>query len=274
MELNADGTHAGVMSLDQGTFTITAGNALGASSRAVNYYYDRVSLTFDGNLTVGTPIDGTYLSAQNTSAGGLKVTAGSDVVFAGRIYNYTRMWVNVGAGGTVTSSRPATLTLLCSQNGMSQDNDFGGENRADSAAFAGQVSVKKQGSYQHTLAATSSSTGTLKVTAGTLTLSGSWANCTNLVAAGGTFAVKNVNAFGDNLRAPGESPKVEVDVTSGASLVLDYTGCIDCAAFRVGGVKLYGTFGAPGSGADNEYAWISGTGLMRVLPKGTTIIFR
>ena len=138
VELNADGTHAGVMSLDQGTFTITAGNALGASSRAVNYYYDRVSLTFDGNLTVGTPIDGTYLSAQNTSAGGLKVTAGSDVVFAGRIYNYTRMWVNVGAGGT----------------------------------------------------------------------------------------------------------------------------------------KLYGTFGAPGSGADNQYSWISGTGLMRVLPKGTTIIFR
>ena len=385
VELNADGTHAGVMSLDQGTFTITAGNALGASSRAVNYYYDRVSLTFDGNLTVGTPIDGTYLSAQNTSAGGLKVTAGSDVVFAGRIYNYTRMWVNVGAGGTatfrkglvvgvnamtghldlrgggtvivtnatatmgqktimngstldlrvagnklssgntywteltksrlvtrvdnalengmmvyldasssfdmdghnqqlnvlhglagstVTSSRPATLTLLCSQNGMSQDNDFGGENRADSAAFVGQVSVKKQGSYQHTLAATSSSTGTLKVTAGTLTLSGSWPNCTNLVAAGGTFAVKNVNAFGDNLRAPGESPKVEVDVASGASLALDYTGRIDCAAFRVGGVKLYGTFGAPGSGADNEYAWISGTGLMRALPKGVTIIIR
>ena len=92
--------------------------------------------------------------------------------------------------------------------------------------------------------------------------------------AGGTFAVKNVNAFGDNLRAPGESPKVEVDVTSGASLVLDYAGHIDCAAFRLGGTKLYGTFGAPGSGADNEYAWISGTGLMRVLPKGTTIIFR
>ena len=385
VELNANGTHSGALSLDQGAFTVTAGNALGASSRAVNYYYDRASLTFNGNLTVDTPINGTYLSAQNTSAGGLKVTAGSDVVFAGRIYNYTRMWVNVGAGGTatfrkglvvgvnamtghldlrgggtvivtnapatmgqktimngstldlrvagnklssgntywteltksrlvtrvdnaldngmmvyldasssfdmdghnqqlnvlhglagstVTSSRPATLTLLCSQNGMSQDNEFGGENRADSAAFVGQVSVTKQGSHQHTLAAASSSTGTLKVTAGTLTLSGSWANCTNLVVAGGTFAVKNVNAFGDNLRALGESPKVEVDVASGASLVLDYTGRIDCAAFRVGGVKLYGTFGAPGSGADNEYAWISGTGFMRALPQGTTVIFR
>ena len=42
----------------------------------------------------------------------------------------------------------------------------------------------------------------------------------------------------------------------------------------MGGVKLYGTFGASGSGADNEYAWISGTGLMRVLPQGTMVIFR
>ncbi|MBO7686739.1 MAG: hypothetical protein J6V72_10155, partial [Kiritimatiellae bacterium] len=102
VELNANGTHSGALSLDQGAFTVTAGNALGVSSRAVNYYYDRASLTFNGNLTVDTPINGTYLSAQNTSAGGLKVTAGSDVVFAGRIYNYTRMWVNVGAGGTAT----------------------------------------------------------------------------------------------------------------------------------------------------------------------------
>ena len=183
------------------------------------------------------------------------------------------------AGGMLVSSRPATLMLLCNQNGISQDNNngngvYGPEGRTNRVVFVGNVSLVKQGSLQHTLAATSSSTGTLKVTAGTLTLSGSWVNCTNLVAAGGTFAVKNVNAFGDNLRAPGERPKVEVDVASGASLVLDYAGRIDCAAFRVDGAKLYGTFGAPGSGAANEYAWISGTGLMRVLPQSTTIIFR
>ena len=386
VELNADGTHAGALTLDQGAFKVTAGNALGASSRKVSYHYDRASLTFDGNFTVGAPIDGTPLSAEGTSAGGLKVTAGSDVVFAGRIYNYTRMWVNVGAGGTatfrnglvvgvngmtghldlrgggtfivtnapatmgqktimngstldlrvagnklssgntywteltnsrlvtrvdnafengamvylgtscsfdmdghnqklnvlhglagstVTSPRPATLTLLCSQNGMAQDNNYGGENRANPVAFAGQVSVTKQGSCQHTLAATSSSTGTLKVTAGTLTLSGSWPNCTNVVVSGGTFAVKNANAFGDADRAPGEQPKVVLNVAaSDAALNLDYSGRIDCAEIHVDGEKSFGTFGATGSGAENEVAWITGTGFIRVLPKGTQVIFR
>ena len=385
VELNADGAHAGALTLDQGTFKVTAGNALGASSRTVNYHYDRASLTFDGNFTVGAPIDGTPLSAEGTSAGGLKVTAGSDVAFAGRIYNYTRMWVNVGAGGTatfrnglvvgvngmtgqldlrgggtfvvtnapatmgqktimngstldlrvagnklssgntywteltnsrlvtrvdnafengimvylgtsssldmdghnqklhvlhgvagsmVTSSRPATLTLLCSQNGMAQDANYGGENRANPVAFAGQVSVTKQGSCQHTLAATSSSTGTLKVTAGILTLSGSWPNCTNVVVSGGTFAVKNANAFGDADRAPGAQPKLVLDMSAGASLNLDYSGRIDCAEIRVGGEKSFGTFGAAGSGAENEVAWITGTGFIRVLPKGTQVIFR
>ena len=386
VELNADGAHAGALTLDQGTFKVTAGNALGASSRTVNYHYDRASLTFDGNFTVGAPIDGTPLSAEGTSAGGLKVTAGSDVAFAGRIYNYTRMWVNVGAGGTatfrkglsvgvngmighlslngggtfivtnapatmgqktimndstldlrvagnklssgntywtelsksrlvtrvdnafdngmmvylgtsssfdmdghnqklnvlhglagstVTSSRPATLTLLCSQNGMAQDNNYGGENRANPVAFAGQVNVTKQGSCQHTLAATSSSTGTLKVTAGTLTLSGSWPNCTNVVVSGGTFAVKNANAFGDADRAPGEKPKVVFNMAaSGAALNLDYSGRIDCAEIHVDGEKSFGTFGAAGSGAENERSWITGTGFIRALPSGTSIIFR
>ncbi len=75
--------------------------------------------------------------------------------------------------------------------------------------------------------------------------------------------MKDENAFGDRDRAPGKAPnvKVQVEAASGASLVLDYF--VDCAEFRVDGERLYGTFGAPGSGADHEYAWISGQGLMR-----------
>ena len=172
-------------------------------------------------------------------------------------------------------ARPATLTLLCSQNGNAQDNILGGENRANSAAFSGLVSVTKQGSFQHTLAATSSSTGTLKVTAGILTLSGAWPNCTNVVVSGGTFAVKNANAFGDNLRAQGEKPKVVFNVAaSGAALNLNNSGMIDCAEIRVGGEKVFGKFGAVGSGAEHEVAWITGTGFIRALPSGTSIIFR
>ena len=179
-------------------------------------------------------------------------------------------------GSTVTSVRPATITLACDGNNESynQGSPYNDTNRVNQAVFTGCVSLTKNGAYPHNLGATSSSTGTLKVTAGILTLSGAWPNCTNVVVAGGTFAVKNANAFGDNLRASGEGPKVEVDVASGGALLLDYAGIIDCAAFRVDGEKLYGTFGAVGSGADNEYAWISGTGRMRVLRNGTSLIFR
>ena len=49
---------------------------------------------------------------------------------------------------------------------------------------------------------------------------------------------------------------------------------IDCAEIRVGGEKVFGTFGAVGSGAEHEVAWIVGTGLIRALPSGTVITFR
>ena len=98
-------------------------------------------------------------------------------------------------------------------------------------------------------------------------------NCTNVVVAGGTFAVKNVNAFG--APAQGERSKLFVDVAaSGATLNLDYTGNIECQEIRLAGVKQYGTFGATGSGAENEVAWITGTGTIRALPAGTWLILR
>ena len=376
VELNAGNAHSGSLLFDSGTFKITASGALGSSSRAARYYYDRASLAFHGDLTIDPPIDGTYLSSPNATAGGLKITTGSDVTFNGRVHSSTYMWMTVGPGGTATfenglgvganamlghlsldgggtvvvrnvaadmggktmvnggttldvrvagnqlnagdafwteindgtlvtgvadaladgsmvylgssgvfdldghdqsvsaqhgiagakvaSSRPATLTILGDQDGNAHDNQYGGAGRTNRTAFVGQVNLTKLGSGQQTLAAASTSTGTLKVASGTLSLVGSWVNCTNLVVAGGTFAAKNANAFGDDLRAPGAKPKLEVDVASGASLVLDYDGQIDCSAFRVDGVSLRGTIGSPGSGADNEYAWISGPGLMHV----------
>ena len=380
VELNAGNAHSGSLLFDSGTFKITASGALGSSSRAARYYYDRASLAFHGDLTIDPPIDGTYLSSPNATAGGLKITTGSDVTFNGRVHSSTYMWMTVGPGGMATfenglgvganamlghlsldgggtvvvrnvaadmggktmvnggttldvrvagnrlnagdafwteindgtlvtrvadaladgsmvylgssgvfdldghdqsvsaqhgiagakvaSSRPATLTILGDQDGNAHDSQYGGAGRTNRTAFVGQVNLTKLGSVQQTLAAASTSTGTLKVASGTLSLVGSWVNCTNLVVAGGTFAAKNANAFGDGLRAPGEKPKLEVDVTSGASLALDYDGQIDCAAFRVDGVNIRGTIGAPGSGADHEYAWISGPGLMSAKATG------
>ena len=70
-------------------------------------------------------------------------------------------------------------------------------------------------------------------------------------------------------------PKVVLNVAaSNAALNLDYSGRIDCAEIRVGGAKAFGTFGAVGSGAENAVAWITGTGFIRALPPGVTIIFR
>ena len=42
----------------------------------------------------------------------------------------------------------------------------------------------------------------------------------------------------------------------------------------MGGEKVFGKFGAVGSGAENERSWITGTGLIRALPSGTVITFR
>ena len=388
VELNATSTHSGALTLEQIAVKATADNALGSASRAVNYYHDRTSLTFDGNITIASPLYGTYLSGSTTSAGGLNVAAGASVTFNGLVRDYNSMWVNVGAGATATfqgglgvstdamsgflylsgggtlvvtntrmsvgqrlqtvsgstvtldlcvednrlmdrywaeyksgailthvtnafsggtslylgatttldlcgknqwfnrlhgaagasvkSDEPATLTILGDGTTVDTGESYGTDaTRANSTAFSGQVSVTKQGSVQHTLAAVSSSTGTLKVTNGTLTMgaAASWVNCTNVVVAGGTFAVKNAGAFG--VPAQGERPKLFVDVAaSGATLNLDYTGRIECKEIHLDGVKQYGTFGATGSGAENEVSWITGTGTIRALPNGTVFSLR
>ena len=384
-ELNTASTHSGSLLLDQGTFRVTADNALGAASRTVQYHFNTASLVFAGDVTNAAPIDGTW-GVSGSQDGGLKIADGANAVFTGKATFYNAAWVDVGAGATATfangfqvnvngmnchlqlkgsgtvvitnspisltmqaysasgqtttldlrvpnnrlcgrywaefpaatvrtraanafhtgtslylgakgtldlcgtpqqlnrlhgaagavarSDAPATLTLLGGSTIVDAGDLHGNDaTRVDNTSFSGQVSVTKQGSVQHTLGGVSSSTGTLTVAEGTLTLSGAWPNCTNVVVSGGTFAVKNANAFGDADRAPGESPKLELDVAaSGATLNLDYAGQIDCQAIRVDGVKRYGVFGAAGSGAANEAEWITGTGTVRALPRTGTVI--
>ena len=390
MELNAASTHSGALTLNSGTVKVTATDGLGTSARTVNFHDDIAKLSFAGDITISSPLNGTWAKA-DSMANGIKVLAGANVVFDGKLTYYSqggvdlaagstatfrrglqvlssgmegflrftgngtaiitntamyigqrttsiegstmtldlrvadnnltggnRYWaifpsatvvtrvanaINTGnsvgfgngatfdldghnqslkllnglTGSTVTSARPATITLACDGNNESynQGSPYNDTNRINQAVFTGYVSLTKNGGFPHNLGATSSSTGTLKVTAGILTLSGAWPNCTNVVVSGGTFAVKNANAFGDNLRASGEKPKAVFNVAaSGATLDLSYSGMIDCAEIRVGGEKQYGTFGAVGSGAENAVAWITGTGFIRALPPGVTIIFR
>ncbi|MBQ6338268.1 MAG: hypothetical protein IJI36_03900, partial [Kiritimatiellae bacterium] len=390
LELNATSTHSGALELQSGTVKVTATDGLGTSARTVNFHDDIVKLSFGGDITISSSLNGTWAKT-DSMANGIKVLAGANVVFDGKLTYYSqggvdlaagstatfrrglqvsssgmegylrftgngtaiitnaamyigqrttsingstmtldlrvsdnnltggnRYWaifpaatvvtrvanaISTGnsvafgngatfdldghnqslklfhglAGSTVTSARPATLTLACNGNNESynQGSPYNDTNRVNQSVFTGYVSLTKNGAYPHNLGATSSSTGTLKVTAGKLTLSGAWPNCTNVVVSGGTFAVKNANAFGDNLRASGEKPKVVFNVAaSGAALNLNYSGRIDCAEIRVGGEKVFGTFGAVGSGAENERSWITGTGFIRALPSGTSIIFR
>ena len=390
LELNAASTHSGALELNSGTVKVTATDGLGTSARTVNFHDDTAKLSFAGDITISSPLNGTWAKADSL-ANGIKVLAGANVVFDGKLTYFsqagldlaagstatfrrglqvlsngmegflqftgngtaiitntamyigqrttsingstmtldlrvadnnltgaTRYWaifpsatvvtrvanaistgnsVAFGNGGTfdldghnqslklfhglegstVTSARPATLTLACNGNNESynQGSPYNDTNRVNQAVFTGHVSLAKNGGYPHNLGATSSSTGTLKVTAGILTLSGAWPNCTNVVVSGGTFAVKNANAFGDNLRASGEKPKVVFNVAaSGATLNLNYSGMIDCAEIRVGGEKVFGKFGAVGSGAENERSWITGPGFIRALPGGTVFIFR
>ncbi len=390
LELNAASTHSGALTLNSGTVKVTATDGLGTSACTVNFHDDTAKLSFAGDITISSPLNGTWAKADSL-ANGIKVLAGANVVFDGKLTYFSQAGLDLGAGSTatfrrglqvlsngmegylqftgngtvvitntaiyigqrttskdgstmtldlrvadnnltgatrywaifpsatvvtrvanaisannsvgfgngatfnldghnqslkllhgltgstVTSARPATITLACDGNNESynQGSPYDNTNRVNQAVFTGYVSLTKNGAFPHNLGATSSSTGTLKVTAGILTLSGAWPNCTNVVVSGGTFAVKNANAFGDADRAPGEQPKVVLNVAaSGAALKLDYSGHIDCAEIHVGGAKTFGTFGAAGSGAEHEVAWITGTGFIRALPKGTHILFR
>jgi autotransporter-associated beta strand protein len=209
------------------------------------------------DLPAGTAaaFDGIVLDGANLDDGHFELAAGSGAT------------ATIGASALTVADAPSATTWTIrwpiTLAGGAQTWNVGANNTVEfDAPIDGEQDLAFAGSGTAKLNAENTHSGTLKVASGTLSLAGSWANCENLVVAGGTFAVKNENAFGDDRRPPGEDPKLKVDVTSGASLVLDYDGHIDCAAFRVDGARLYGTFGAPGSGADHEYAWISGTGLM------------
>ena len=208
--------------------------------------------------------------------------AGTAAAFAGIVLDGAkldgdRFEFTAGSGATATigecaltvSNAPSATTWTIhwplTLRDFAQTWTIGANNTVEfDAPIDGEQDLVFAGSGTAKLNASSTRSGLLKVTSGTLWIDASWENCTNLVLAGGTFVVKNGNAFGDEGRAPGEAPKVQVEVTSGASLVLHYGGQIDCSAFRVDGVSLRGTIGSPGSGADNEYAWISGPGLMHV----------
>ncbi|MGN0852453.1 MAG: hypothetical protein ACI4Q3_03650, partial [Kiritimatiellia bacterium] len=171
----------------------------------------------------------------------------------------------------IVSDEPATLTVNSADTGDGQDGNFGGETRVNMAVFSGQVSLKKAGAdHPHTLGAASSTTGTVEVAAGTLTFNaaGTWPNATGVKVSGGTLVLQNAAATG---------PNAQWEVTTGTDPVvtLDFSGLLPCDRLTVDGVHLPGgVYGATGSGAPFEVAWISGEGLLKVATRGTVLIFK
>ncbi len=190
------------------------------------------------------------------------------------LHGTTQTLLALAGSGTVKSDAPAQWRLSLTGN---FNNDWSGNGRTNATVFAGNVSLYKTGEYPFAVDVTSTSTGTVQVAGGNLMFcaNGAWPNCTNVTVSGGSLTLKNANAFGDLSRGEREKPKALWNVSSGSTVNLNYTGRIHCTAIWVDGATTDGgTYGAVGSGADHEYAFFTGSGLLYVARKGTAIFVR
>lgn len=170
----------------------------------------------------------------------------------------------------IVSDAPATLTVNSHSTGDGQNGNYGGTGRVNLAIFSGRVSLKKNGTYPHAIGAASSTTGSVEVTNGTLTFnaSGTWPNATAVTLSGGKLVLQNAAATG---------PNAQWNVTTGTDPVvtLSFTGLLPADKLTVDGTHLPGgVYGATGSGAQHEVAWIAGDGLLKVATRGTVLIFK
>ena len=171
----------------------------------------------------------------------------------------------------VTSETPATLMVTSENPSEYSDNTAAGdENRVDLAVFQGAVSFSKKGPVKHTFGATSTSTGTIAVSAGQLIFNanGKWPNCPSVAVSGtGTLVLQNAEPFN-------EKATVSVTTDKGAKLQLDAVN-VKCDRLYVDGHRLGGgIYGAVGSGAPREVAWITGEGCLEVAEHGLLLFLR
>ena len=83
--------------------------------------------------------------------------------------------------------------------------------------------------------------------------------------AGGTLVVQNVAPFG-------AEAVWRVAASAGGTVQLDNAGTCVCRKLVVDGANMPGgVYGAVGSGAQKEVAWITGSGFLRVAPPGLVI---
>ncbi len=264
-------TGTGLIEIRENPITITGGgNIFISAANTLDLYVPncRISNTFWTDWRNGTV--NTYVNAAWQSGTRLVLTSPATV----DLHGTTQTLLTFAGSGTVKSDAPAQWRLSLTYN---SNVDYGGNGRTNATVFTGNVSLYKTGDYPFAVNVTSTSTGTVQVAQGDLMFcaNGSWPNCTNVVVSGGSLTLKNANAFGDQNRGAREKPKALWTISSGSTVNLDYTGRIKCIKVFLDGTKTSGgTYGAVGSGADHEYACLTGSGLLYVVQEGTAITIR
>lgn len=169
--------------------------------------------------------------------------------------------------GKVVSEQPALLHLVSDYAYTEGQIVYRNTN---STEFAGCAGFSKEGTkVPFFLNGLSSTTGTLQVVAGDLTLleKASWPNSTNVVVKGGQLHLTHKDTFGK---------QIVVSVSGAGKLDLAAGVVQRCAAYVKDGVQMpSGTYGATGSGAmhiDDEH--FAGTGSLMVGEFGTLLLVR
>ena len=172
-------------------------------------------------------------------------------------------------GGTITSDEPAFFHWVAkSPYSATNDPEGNNMNRTNNVVFAGAAGLSYDGPQTNRLGGVSTTTGTLKVTAGKLFVlpHASWANCTNVVVSGGMLSVGNAAAFAEN---------VVVDISGEGKVDLDYDGMAKCDRLIIDGQHMPGgEYGSDDSSAGHKLPNFSGTGVLTVKTRGLFLCFR
>lgn len=239
LTLTGNNTQTGTTSIRAGTLLAGSNNALGAGSVSLGFSTPATLLT-NGAFTIpnaiqvsANPSSGTHTLGGNTdnssTFSGAILLAGNATISQAATTDGNALNLTGGIG----ANNPGTQTLTFAGPG-----DINVSTTPITNGTIGVVAVKVTGG-KTTFATANTYTGNTSVEAGELVLQ----NATSLA---------NVST---------------VEITSGATLKLDFVGTDTIARLTFNGIQqAAGTWGAPGSGAANEDARITGTGLLLVEP--------
>ena len=176
------------------------------------------------------------LNVNDTRISGRSGTGNStSIVAIGELHSDTNTRLNAFEGGS-----PA-VHAVWQVGSLNTASDFNGPIQ-DGAGSGGTLSVSH----------------VKKVGSGTLTLSGTNTYTGNTVVLAGTLSITNPT--------PALANTADVIMNSGATFNLGFSGTDDIRSLYLDGVsQAAGTWGPIGSGATNERAFFTGTGLLNVL---------